>query len=143
MALDGTGYTEMAKLKKPVTLETIFGAYVLDEHIGGGGAGTVYGVSDSANAPIVVKVLSKESLSTEKRRRFKNEIAFLAKCPHPNVVQIVDHGVSTDTAIPGPFYVMKRYTSSLRNVLQGLPPQNVLPIYLQLLNGIRLPRRDR
>ncbi len=126
----------MAKLRKSITLETTFATYTVDEQIGNGGAGTVYGGVDSSNVAIAVKVLSKEARSTDKRRRFKNEIAFLAKCTHRNVVQIVDHGVSTDDVISGPFYVMKRYTSSLRAVMKGLPPQNVLPIYLQVLDGV-------
>ena len=51
----------MAKLKKPVTLETAFGTYVLNEQIGAGGAGIVYGGMDTGNAPIAAKVRTPQT----------------------------------------------------------------------------------
>src|ERR1700730_15298489 len=127
----------MAKLKKPLKLETAFATYMLDQQIGAGGAGTVYAGRDAANAPIAAKVLSKEAASTDKRKRFKNEIAFLTKCAHPRVVQVVDHGFSKDATAAGPFYIMRRYSGSLRDVLKrGVSPDAVLPLYLQLLDGV-------
>jgi len=65
----------MSKLKKKLTFETI-DIYVVDEIIGEGGAGRVYGGVDSDHTKIALKVLAEQRGSTEKRHRFKNEIAF-------------------------------------------------------------------
>ena len=64
-----------SKLKKKLTFETI-DIYVVDEIIGEGGAGRVYGGVDSDHTKIALKVLAEQRGSTEKRHRFKNEIAF-------------------------------------------------------------------
>jgi hypothetical protein len=66
----------LAKLRKTVTLETAFGVYVVDELVGEGGAGRVFGGKSPDGAQIAVKVLSESRVTSDKRRRFKNEIAF-------------------------------------------------------------------
>lgn len=60
----------VAKLKSPVALETAFAAYTLDEILGEGGAGRVYGGKSAEGAPVAIKVLT--STSRDKRARFKN-----------------------------------------------------------------------
>lgn len=75
----------MPKLKRPVTLETTFGTYTVDEVLGEGGAGVVYGGKGLDGEAVAVKVLRKEQSSQEKRKRFKNELAFLLKTKHPNI----------------------------------------------------------
>src|SRR5215469_9912029 len=67
---------QMSKLSKPLSFETIFGTYVVDELLGEGGAGRVYGGRSFDQAPIAVKVLAPDRASTDRRNRFKNEIAF-------------------------------------------------------------------
>ncbi len=67
----------MPKLKKRVSFETTFGVYVVDELLGEGGAGRVYGGVGPDETPIALKVLAEERATADKRRRFKNEISFL------------------------------------------------------------------
>lgn len=124
----------MAKLKLPVPLETAFNTYVVDEIVGEGGAGRVYGGQDEAGISVAIKALSQTS--TDKRRRFKNEIAFLSRTRHKNVVKVIDYGVA-DCSIKGPFYVMHRYARSMRDVIKaGIAARDVLPLFSQILDGV-------
>ncbi len=107
----------MSKLRKQVSFETTFGIYVVDEVIGEGGAGRVYGGLGPDETPIALKVLAAERATADKRRRFKNELSFLARNEHPNIVTVIDHGVARGGPIEGPFYVMHRYQSSLRQLM--------------------------
>ena len=127
----------MSKLKATIRLETAFGSYVVDELIGEGGSGRVYGGVDLDRIPIAVKVLSGDRASSDKRARFKNEIGFLARNRHSNIVTVLDHGLANAAKIKGPFYVMRRYDENLRDLMRrGIPPGAVLPLFGQILDGI-------
>lgn len=124
----------MSKLKTPITFETAFGSYVVDELIGEGGAGRVYGGVAADRSSVAIKVLT--NASTDKRARFKNEIAFLARNLHANIVTVMDHGPGT-VKITGPFYVMRRYDRNLRHLMQQrIPPDRALPLFNQIFDGV-------
>lgn len=124
----------MTRLKKPITLETAFAYYVIDEIIGEGGAGRVYGGVSGDTTPIALKILAKAD--SDKRRRFKNEIAFLGRNAHKNIVTVIDHGVASGE-LTGPFYVMHRYRYSLRDLMRnGINANSVLPFFSQVLDGV-------
>ena len=57
----------MSKLRKQVSFETTFGVYVVDEMIGEGGAGRVYGGMGSDETPIALKVLAEERATVDNR----------------------------------------------------------------------------
>lgn len=121
----------MAKLKSKLVFETTFGTYVADELLGEGGAGRVYGGADDEGRPVAIKLLT--ATTKDKRRRFKNEIAFLWRNKHPNIVSVTDHGLSEKT----PFYVMPRYDSSLRTMMkQKLSQEDALAIFGKILDGV-------
>ena len=125
----------MSKLKTPQTVETAFASYELTEQLGEGGAGRVYGGIDPTGIPVAVKVLT--NTSSDKRRRFKNETAFLSQNRHPNIVTVIDHGIVTAGAIKGPFYVMQRFSGSLRDVIKpGLSPDVAMLWFSQVLDGV-------
>ena len=127
----------MTKLKKRVTFETTFGVYVVDELLGEGGAGRVYGGTSPDESPVALKVLAEERASADKRARFKNELFFLLRNKHCNIVTVLDHGVARGGAIDGPFYVMRRYQSSLRQLIRDpISPESVLPLFSQILDGV-------
>lgn len=127
----------MSKLKKPVSFETTFGVYVVDELLGEGGAGRVYGGVGPDRTAIALKVLAEERASADKRRRFKNEISFLVRNKHRNVVTVIDHGVARGGEINGPFYVMRKYQNSLRQLMKDrISPDGVLPLISQVLDGV-------
>lgn len=126
----------MAKLRKTFELETAFGVYRVTESIGEGGAGRVYGAA-GPDGPVAIKVMSANRMNTDKRRRFKNEIGFLSKAKHPNIVAMSDYGFTNEGAVSVPFYVMSRYDCSLRDVIKdGLAAADVLPLYARILDGV-------
>lgn len=127
----------MAKLRAATTLETTFDTYTLSELIGEGGAGRVFGGTASDGTQVAVKVLSMSQSSNDKRRRFKNEIAYLSQNKHPNIVSVIDHGITRTGDIAGPFYVMPRYDSNLRDLInKKIAPSQVLKLYFQILDGV-------
>jgi len=127
----------MQKLGKPISFETAFGTYSAEELIGEGGAGRVYGGRGTDKASVAIKVLPQDKATSDQRRRFKNEIAFLARTKHPNIVAVIDHGVAADGAVVGPFYVMQRHDRNLRErMAAGIKPEEVLPLFGQILDGV-------
>ena len=81
-------------------------------------------------------MLTEERATTDKRSRFKNEIAFLTRNKHRNIVTVLDHGLSRGDIV-GPFYVMRRYHSNLRDLMKsGIRPTDKFPLFSQILDGI-------
>ena len=64
-------------------IESAYNQYKIIEKIGEGGSGEVYKVIDEDNNELALKVLSSEKMTTEKRKRFKNEINFAQKINIP------------------------------------------------------------
>jgi serine/threonine protein kinase len=125
------------KLKSTVTIDTAFGSYVLNEIIGEGGAGRVYGGHSGDGLPVAVKVLSPERASRDKKARFKKEIVFLSRNTHERIVTVIDYGVAADPKLSGSFYVMKRYDTNLRSLMNvGIPPADVLRLFAKMLDGV-------
>jgi len=123
----------MPRLREPIRVETLFGIYELDELLGEGGAGRVYGGVDPEGNPIAWKVLASERATSDKRRRLKNEISFLSRNKHANIVPVTDHGLSSI----GPFYVMPKYEGNLRSRMEaGIKPDSVLALFSQILDGV-------
>jgi serine/threonine protein kinase len=133
----------MQTLRKAITFETAFGAYVADELIGEGGAGRVYGGRGTDNASVALKLLPQDKATSDQRRKFKNEIAFLAQTKHPNIVAVIDHGVAADGAVVGPFYVMQRHDRNPRErMAAGIKPEEVLPLSGQILDGVEAAHNE-
>jgi serine/threonine protein kinase len=127
----------LSKLNSAVTVETAFGSYLLDEIIGEGGAGRVYGGQSLDGSPVAVKVLSGERASRDKKSRFKKEIAFLSRNTHRHIVTVTDYGVATDPKFSGSFYVMKRYDTNLRGLMKkGTHPSEALQLFIKILDGV-------
>lgn len=132
--LGGYNVVQMTKLRKQIAFETTFGTYVVDELLGEGGAGRVYGGVDGEQTAIAVKVLAADRATTDKRRRFKREIEFLGGNKHANIVSVIDNGLAPNGEI---FYVMPRYHGSLRDLMKaGIAPVDVLPLFSQILDGV-------
>ena len=108
--------------KTPAIFETAFESYTVDSSaaeplLGEGGAGRVHAVVDSSGREFALKVLRAEAVSTEKSKRFKNEIAFCSSFSHPNIIQVRDIGFHSEGPSKCPFYVMDRYPTTLRKAL--------------------------
>ena len=126
----------MAKTKQ-IEFITTFSRFVSTRLLGEGGSGFVYEVKDDNEQKFAVKLLKRQGVTTDKRRRFKNEITFCQRSSHPNIISVIDSGVLLDNDVAVPFYVMPFYDSSLRNLINdGLKSEAVIRLFSQLLDGV-------
>lgn len=123
----------MAKL---LSFETPFDTYNATGVIGEGGAGKVYGVTNLNGEPFALKCLASERITADRLKRFKNEIAFCQKQNHQNIVKVLDTGAITIKGVKCPFYVMRRYSGTLRTHMRSLTPDDALRAFAQLLDGV-------
>lgn len=122
---------------KSITIETAFNTYALGNILGEGGAGRVFAADDASGRQWAAKILNPKRVTSERRKRFKNEILFSQHTRHPNIVPVVDHGVAPPPVGPAPFYVMPRYTGSLRTLLPRLgDADRRLRCFDQILSGM-------
>ena len=121
----------------PVIFKTPFAEYTQLKSIGQGGSGTVYQAVDENQTFYAVKVLDPSSATTEKRKRFKNEILFCERSVHPNVITVVGYGMVTLKGKESPFYVMPFYPTTLREVMKkGIHPEDAIRFFTQILDGV-------
>lgn len=124
-------------MNSPASFETAFSSYSRNEVIGQGGAGKVYRVTDTGGQPYALKCLGVQNLTTERRKRFQNEIFFCLKLEHPHVVKVVDYGTILINGASCPFYVKPLYGDTLRGLLnKRIPPARVLLYFSQALDGV-------
>jgi len=123
--------------KPPSTFETAFDTYTVKGVIGEGGTGRVFLVVDSAGNSYALKCLFPDLSTSQRNRRFRNEINFCAKQSHSNIIRVIDSGAAEWDGTKVPFYVMPYYPATLRNLLdRKIPPTLILPLFAQILDGI-------
>lgn len=123
--------------KKQIDFLTTFSRFTTTKLVGEGGSGYVYEVKDESGQKFALKLLKKQNVTTEKRKRFKNEITFCQRSSHPNIISVIESGVIIDESIAVPFYVMPFFDSSLRNLIKNqLKPETILQLFSQLLDGL-------
>lgn len=76
--------------------------YQVEARLGEGGFGQVFRVRDPQGRPFAMKLLH-EPLDQDAQRRFQGEQAILQPIRHPNIIEVVDHGIDEDGH---PFYTM-------------------------------------
>jgi serine/threonine protein kinase len=124
-------------MAQSLIFETTFASYTSTRIIGEGGTARVYQTNDQDGQPWAVKVLDPKKASRDKLKRFQNEYIFCSKHSHSNIVTVVDHGVTLIDGVKSPFFVMPLFEGSLRNLMvQGIPTENVLPLFSQILSGV-------
>jgi eukaryotic-like serine/threonine-protein kinase len=80
--------------------------YAVDRELGRGGMAVVYRARDRKHdRPVAIKLLRPEIVAGMGAERFLLEIRILARLQHPNILALLDSGV-TDESTPRPFYVM-------------------------------------
>ena len=128
----------MAKGSWPKTFDTAFDTYeVIGPPLGEGGSGCVFPVQNLGNQRFALKCLSPERVTTERRKRFKNEIAFCSNYEHTNIVRVLDSGVAVVKSEKSPFYVMPQFPLTLRKLMdKGIEHQKALQLFGQLLSGM-------
>lgn len=131
-------------LKKKIIFQTAFETYTATEIIGQGGSGYVYKCHDANGNLFAAKLLNPQNVTAERQKRFKNEVLFCQRIEHPNVLKIMDDGPYLQGEKLVPFYIMQLYDSSLRELLKkGIKPDQVLPLFSQLLNGVEVAHLNK
>lgn len=121
--------------KLPI-FESPFESYTATEVLGEGGAGRVYEAKTDSGKVVAIKCLSPERITTERQKRFKNEISFCQSQNHKNIVNVIDTGAIFIKEVKCPFYVMPRYTGTLRTLMAELQPNEILAVFSQILDGV-------
>jgi serine/threonine protein kinase len=111
--------------------------YVIEAEIGVGGLGSVYRATHTKlQRPVVVKLLHENGgVHALQSRRFEREAKALAGLEHPNIVAILDYGVSDNR----PYLVMELLegeTLAQRLKRGPLPLKPALSVARQLLEAL-------
>jgi serine/threonine-protein kinase len=94
----------LANNARRTSAELLAGRYALRERLGGGHIAETYRADDQhRHLPVVVKVRRGGSRHDQDAARFEREILAAAAVRHPNVVAIIDSGVTEGQ----PFFVME------------------------------------
>jgi eukaryotic-like serine/threonine-protein kinase len=132
----------MAIRAAKLTFETAFDIYQARSVIGEGGAGRVHEVTSSDGRILALKILHAHLSTTDKRKRFKNEIEFLSKDRHTNIIRVVDSGLHRDESGGALFYVMPRLPGTLRTAMDTrISPDRILPLFDQVLSALDAAHR--
>lgn len=127
----------ISKKAWPNVFETPFDSYEVIEPLGDGGAGKVFAVKNKEGERLALKCLHPERITTERRKRFKNEIDFCSRDEHLNIVRVLDSGFVMIKETKCPFYVMPEFPMTLRKMLsQNIPYAKKIALFLNILDGI-------
>jgi serine/threonine protein kinase len=125
--------------KSPLIFETALSKFTVEATIGEGGTGNVYRVQDEDGAIWAVKCLRPAVVSRDRRKRFRNEIAFCSTDRHPHIIRVEESGVAEIAGTRVPFYVMPAYASTLRQLMvDGIPHNQGLVLFDQVLSGLQV-----
>lgn len=115
--------------------------YKIIDHIANGGNSEVYKVEDTSGNVYALKLLNK-NISTEKMKRFKNEMAFCIKTDNANIIKIIDKGITDDKEQI--FYVMPYYEKTLRTYINEEHTfQENIQLFINLLEGVKFFHKKR
>jgi serine/threonine protein kinase len=114
------------------------GRYEYHEIIGEGGMATVYrGTQKSLNRPVAIKVLAATLNDNELvKKRFKRESLIIARLNHPNIVNVIDKGMTSQGR---PVFVMEFLEGKTLATLiaeGGLSFSKKVSIAVQLCKGL-------
>jgi eukaryotic-like serine/threonine-protein kinase len=103
----------------PLSNKVISGRYQLTKLIGSGGMADVYVAHDSVlGRKVAIKVLNEELAANKKfSQRFKQEAKSASSMNHPNIVQVLDAGETTETDANG---IKRTYAYLVMEYVDGL-----------------------
>ncbi|MGX5174739.1 protein kinase domain-containing protein [Aliikangiella sp. IMCC44653] len=118
--------------------------YKIKQKFASGGMAQIYdAIQTSLNRPVAIKFLSEQLLShAEAKALFEHESLIIAQLHHPNIVQIIDKGISEESL---PYFVMEKINGiDLAELLtQGeLPFSKKIDIALQICRGLAYAHRN-
>jgi serine/threonine protein kinase len=120
-------------MKKPKEVRTAFSIYAIKDCIGEGGCGLVYSATEENDDVVAIKILDPSKVTREKLKRFENEYRFCSNNKHPNIITVLNYGLTEDD---NPFFVMPLYEASLRKLVGKLEPKEAYEIFKKILDGV-------
>lgn len=125
-------------LKKGTIVYSAFSGYAVEKQISQGGNGKVFLVHNEKGEKFALKAIDRNMTTSDKLKRFKNEISFCENNTNPHIIKILDHGTYWDDNVNLVFYIMPVYNMTLRDMMnEGIEPEKVLPLITQILSGLR------
>lgn len=120
-------------MKKPKEVKSAFSSYSIKDSIGEGGCSLVYSaIEDNGNA-VAIKILDPSKVTKEKLKRFENEYRFCSNNRHPNIITVLNYGLTDDD---NPFFVMPLYEASLRKLVGTLEPKQAYEVFKKIMDGV-------
>ena len=135
----GVSMEEVVKLKEIAGLQVV-------ELLGQGGMGAVFLAQGRTGEFVAIKVLVEQLAGELPRHRFKREIELLGRVRHPNLIHVIDSGVTPQGLA---YLVIPALAGKeLREHLQaaggkGLPAEVVLRVMEQVLSGMSAVHAQR
>ena len=129
----------MATVPIPSVFDSTFSTYkrvTTSKLTGEGGCGYVFEVETPSGDRYALKLLKPDAVSTEKLRRFKNEIAYCSQARHEHIIRVLDHGFVTCQGVKCPFYIMSLFPSTLRTYIGAGDHDLCLRLFFNVLDGI-------
>jgi serine/threonine protein kinase len=131
----GTSLADLARLEPDAHDPLDVGRYHIHRLLGKGGMSSVYhGEHIARGEPVAIKVLTRDLAEYPNAlARFMNEAQLTAQVEHPNVVEVLDYGTTTEglAYLVMPLYVGEDLRTILRREGQ-LPWPRVRSLLLQL-----------
>jgi serine/threonine protein kinase len=112
--------------------------YRLERRLGEGGFGSVYEARDSqSERQVAIKILrASVSNDSEVLGRFARDIRIITALQHPNMVQIYDHGKTSDGIQWIAFELIRGINLAERIAQSRLSEAELLPMLLQVLRAL-------
>ena len=133
---------DSVKLKNGAAVKTAFDEYTIIKQVGAGGNGRVFSAQNSNGESVAIKFIER-NVSSDKLKRFKNEIYFCEQHKHKNIVEIQDRGYAVLDDKEYVFYVMPLYKETLRDKMKtNLSPEEVVVIFTGLLEGLSYAHKN-
>lgn len=119
--------------------------YEIIRPLGHGGMGRVYLARKAdrlQQREVAIKVINRAFVSSEIDSRFRREVSALSKLSHPNIVQLLDGGITED----GLLYMVMEYVAGkpidLHCRERGLSVEETLAVFLQLCGAVSYAHRN-
>ncbi len=118
--------------------------YKINQQLAAGGMAKIYdAIQISLNRPVAIKFLSRTLLDHyEAMSLFESESLIIAQLNHPNIVQVIDKGISSDSQ---PYFVMEKINGiDLSEIISGaeLPFSKKLDIAIQTCKGLSYAHKN-
>ncbi len=122
----------------------ILQGYKINQQLAAGGMAKIYdALQISLNRPVAIKFLSRTLLDHhEAISLFERESLIIAQLNHPNIVQVIDKGISSDSQ---PYFVMEKINGiDLSEIIGGaeLPFSKKLDIAIQTCKGLSYAHKN-